>query len=152
MSRQVVRHLEGSGYRLECEPTEEVEMGLRDSRVETAIAVSDLDRARRFYSDQLGLGAGEAEEGGVRYTCGDGTRIFVYASGHAGQSSATVAGWLVHDLDQLMAELGSRGVVFEQYDQPGIKTDEHGVFDRGGFRAAWFRDPDGNTMALTQTR
>jgi catechol 2,3-dioxygenase-like lactoylglutathione lyase family enzyme len=125
-------------------------MGLRDYRVDTAIAVSDLDRARRFYEDQLDLGQGEAEEGGVRYTCGDGTRVFVYASGHAGRSSATVAGWLVRDLDGLMAELGARGVVFEHYDQPGIKTDEHGVFDGGAVRAAWFSDPDGNTMALTQ--
>ena len=51
-----------------------------------------------------------------------------------------------------MTELRSRGVLFEHYDQPGIKTDEHGVFDTGTFRAAWFRDPDGNTMAVTQTR
>jgi catechol 2,3-dioxygenase-like lactoylglutathione lyase family enzyme len=133
-------------------PTEEVSMGLRDNRVETAIAVSDLERARRFYEDQLELGTGEADEGGVRYTCGDETRIYVYASQHAGRSSATVAGWLVDDLDQLMAELGAKGVVFEHYDQPGIKTDEHGVFDTGTVRAAWFRDPDGNTMALTEAR
>jgi catechol 2,3-dioxygenase-like lactoylglutathione lyase family enzyme len=125
-------------------------MGLRDHRVETAIAVSDLDRARHFYEDQLDLGRGATEEGGVRYTCGYGTRIFVYTSVHAGHSSATVAGWAVEDLDQLMAELASRGVAFEHYDQPGIKTDEHGVFDGGAFRAAWFRDPDGNTMAITQ--
>ena len=127
-------------------------MGLRDYRVETAIAVSDLDRARHFYEDQLELGTAETEQGGMRYTCGDGTRIFVYASEHAGRSSATVAGWMVDDLDRLMTELRSRGVLFEHYDQPGIKTDEHGVFGTGTFRAAWFRDPDGNTMAVTQTR
>ena len=127
-------------------------MGLRDFRVETAIAVSDLDRARRFYEDQLALGPGDADPGGVRYTCGEGTRIFVYASQHAGRSSATIAGWYVDDLDETMAELGARGVVFERYDQSDIKTDEHGVFDTGTFRAAWFRDPDGNTMAVTQTR
>ena len=49
-----------------------------------------------------------------------------------------------------MDELGSRGVVFEQYDQPGIKTDSRGIFDAGRFRAAWVKDPDGNTMALTE--
>jgi hypothetical protein len=87
----------------------------------------------------------------VRYPCAEGTRIFVYLSpDHAGKSSATLAGWFVADLDQTMTELASRGVVFEQYDQPGIKTDERGVFDAGSFRAAWIRDPDGNTMAITE--
>jgi catechol 2,3-dioxygenase-like lactoylglutathione lyase family enzyme len=127
-------------------------MGLRDHRVETAIAVSDLDRARRFYEDQLALGPGAAETGGMTYPCGEGTKIFVYASEFAGQTSATVCGWYVDDLDREMAELSARGVVFEQYDQPGIKTDQHGVFEVETFRAAWFKDPDGNTMALTQNR
>ena len=127
-----------------------VAMNLRDARVETAIAVSDLGQARHFYEDQLALGSGEAEPGGVRYTCGDGTAIFVYGSAHAGRTRATVAGWAVDDLDQTMAELASRGVTFERYDQPDLKTDERGVFEAGNIRAAWIRDPDGNTLALTQ--
>jgi catechol 2,3-dioxygenase-like lactoylglutathione lyase family enzyme len=115
------------------------------------LAVSDLDRARRFYEHQLGLAPGEEEQDGVGYPCANGTRIFVYLSPeNAGKSAATLAGWFVDDLDLTMDELASRGVVFEQYDQPGIKTDERGVFDAGRFRAAWMKDPDGNTMALTQ--
>jgi catechol 2,3-dioxygenase-like lactoylglutathione lyase family enzyme len=126
-------------------------MGLSDSRVEAAMAVSDLDRARRFYEDQLGLVPAEAEEQGVRYACAPGSGIFVYLSPeNAGTSSATLAGWSVDDLDQTMDELASRGVAFEHYDQPGIKTDERGVFDAGRFRAAWVKDPDGNTMAITE--
>jgi catechol 2,3-dioxygenase-like lactoylglutathione lyase family enzyme len=126
-------------------------MGLSDCSVETLLAVSDLERARRFYEHQLGLMPGEEEEEGVRYPCADGTRIFVYLSPeNAGKSPATLAGWLVDDLDATMDELMSRGVLFEQYDQPGIKTDERGVFDAGRFRAAWVKDPDGNTMALTE--
>jgi catechol 2,3-dioxygenase-like lactoylglutathione lyase family enzyme len=126
-------------------------MGLSDSRVEAAMAVSDLDRARRFYEDQLGLVPAEEEEQGVRYACAQGSGIFVYLSPeNAGTSSATLAGWSVDDLDQTMDELASRGVTFEQYDQPGIKTDERGVFDAGRFRAAWVKDPDGNTMAITE--
>ncbi len=127
-------------------------MGLSDSTVEPAIAVSDLARARRFYEDQLGLAPGEEEAGqSVRYPCAEGTRIFVYLSAeNAGKSPATLAGWFVDDLDQTMTELGSRGVVFEQYDQPGIATDERGVFDAGRFRAAWVKDPDGNTLAITE--
>jgi catechol 2,3-dioxygenase-like lactoylglutathione lyase family enzyme len=127
-------------------------MGLSDHRVEAAMAVSDLDRARHFYEDQLGLVPGEEDPQGVRYPCAQGSGVFVYLSPeNAGQSSATLAGWSVDDLDQTMQELGSRGVVFERYDQPGITTDERGVFDAGRFRAAWVRDPDGNTIAITQT-
>ena len=126
-------------------------MGLSDCSVEVLLAVSDLDRAKRFYEHQLGLVAGEEEQEGVRYPCANGTRIFVYLSPeHAGRSPATLAGWLVDDLDETMDDLMSRGVRFEQYDQPGIKTDERGVFDAGRFRAAWVKDPDGKTMALTE--
>lgn len=126
-------------------------MGLSDCSVETLLAVSDLDRAKRFYEDQLGLVPGDEEEQGVRYPCADGTRIFVYLSPeNAGRSPATIAGWFVDDLDRTMDELASRGVEFERYDQPGIRTDERGVFDAGRFRAAWIKDPDGNTMALTE--
>jgi catechol 2,3-dioxygenase-like lactoylglutathione lyase family enzyme len=122
------------------------------STVEAAIAVSDLDRARRFYGGQLVLAPGEQEAGqSVRYPCAEGTRIFVYLSpDHAGKSSAALAGWFADDLDETMSELASRGVVFEQYDQPGIKTDASGVFDAGRFRAAWVTDPDGNTLAITE--
>jgi catechol 2,3-dioxygenase-like lactoylglutathione lyase family enzyme len=126
-------------------------MGLSECIVEAAMAVSDLDRARRFYEQQLGLVPGEEEDQAVRYPCAEGTAIFIYVSrDNAGRSPATQAGWFVGDLDQMMDELASRGVVFEQYDQPGLKTDERGVFDGGPFRAAWIKDPDGNTMALTQ--
>jgi catechol 2,3-dioxygenase-like lactoylglutathione lyase family enzyme len=126
-------------------------MGLSDCSVAALLAVSDLDRAKRFYEHQLGLVPDEDEQEGVGYPCANGTRVFVYLSPeNAGKSPATLAGWTVDDLDNTMDELASRGVVFEQYDQPGIKTDERGVFDAGRFRAAWIKDPDGNTMALTE--
>ncbi len=126
-------------------------MGLSDYRVQALLAVSDLDRAKRFYEDQLGLVPGEEEEEAVRYPCADGSEIGIYLSpGNAGKSPATLAGWFVDDLDEVMAELASRNVAFERYDQPGLSTDERGVFDAGRFRAAWMRDPDGNTLALTE--
>jgi catechol-2,3-dioxygenase len=125
-------------------------MGLSDCRVQAMVAVSDLDGARRFYEQQLGLAPGEEDEEVVTYPCADGTAISVYLSpDNAGRSPATLAGWFVDDLDQTMAELASRDVAFEQYDQPGLKTDSRGVFDGGRFRAAWIKDPDGNTIALT---
>jgi catechol 2,3-dioxygenase-like lactoylglutathione lyase family enzyme len=126
-------------------------MGLNDYRVQALLAVSDLDRAKGFYEDQLGLVPGEEEEEAIRYPCADGSEIGIYLSReNAGKSPATLAGWFVDDLDEVMAELASRNVVFEQYDQPGLSTDERGVFDAGRFRAAWIRDPDGNTLALTE--
>jgi catechol 2,3-dioxygenase-like lactoylglutathione lyase family enzyme len=126
-------------------------MGLSDCRVEAALAVSDLDRARHFYEEQLGLVPGEQEEVGVHYPCAQGSGVFVYLTPeNAGKSAATLAGWYVDDLDEAMDELASRGVVFEQYDQPGLKTDERGVFEAGPLRAAWTTDPDGNTIAFTQ--
>ena len=96
--------------------------------------------------------AGETEEQGVRYPCAQGgTWIFIYLSvENAGRSPATIAGFFVDDLAATMDDLASRGVTFERYDQPGLKTDERGVFDAGNFKAAWVRDPDGNTLAISQ--
>jgi catechol 2,3-dioxygenase-like lactoylglutathione lyase family enzyme len=126
-------------------------MGLSDYTVEASVAVSDLERARDFYERGLGLVPLEQEEEGSRYRCAGGTGIFVYLSAeNAGRATATLAGWFVHDLEAVMADLASRGVEFEHYDMPGIKTDANGVFDAGSFRAAWFKDPDGNTFAVTQ--
>lgn len=127
-------------------------MGLRDHTVGAVLAVSDLDAAKRFYEGALGLTPGDSDDQGVTYPCAKGTSLFVYLSPeNAGRNPATAAGWAVDDLDATMAELAARGVAFEQYDQPGIKTDPRGVFDAGGFRAAWMKDPDGNTLAITQT-
>jgi catechol 2,3-dioxygenase-like lactoylglutathione lyase family enzyme len=94
---------------------------------------------------------GETEEQGVRYPCAQGSGIFVYLSAeNAGRSPATHAGWFVDDLDATMDELAAHGVSFERYDQPGLETDERGVFDAGRFRAAWVKDPDGNTLAISE--
>ena len=126
-------------------------MGLSDCRVQAVLAVSDLDRAKRFYEQQLGLVPADEEEEAVRYPCADGSGIGIYLSPeNAGKSPATLAGWFVDDLNRTMDELAAHGVAFEQYDQPGLKTDEQGLFDAGRFRAAWFKDPDGNTIALTE--
>ena len=129
-------------------------MQLSEAVVEAVVVVSDLDRAKRFYEDELGLVRGEEERDvGVRYVCGRGTRLFLYLSPeNAGSSRGTVAAWFVDDLDQTVDELVSRGVTLEHYDQPGIKTDDRGVFTAQHLRAAWIKDPDDNTLALTEVR
>ena len=125
-------------------------MGLSDSRVSAAIAVSDVTKAKEFYEGKLGLSGGKDEvDGGVTYTCGDGTTIHPYPSpDNAGKSGATLAFWTVADVEAMVDELSAKGVTFEQYGEP-FNTDEKGIARFGGNAAgAWFRDPDGNVLAL----
>jgi catechol 2,3-dioxygenase-like lactoylglutathione lyase family enzyme len=125
-------------------------MGLSDSPVSTAIAVSDMDRAKQFYEGKLGLSGGKDEvDGGVTYTCGDGTTIHPYPSpDNAGKSGATVAFWTVADVEAMVDELSAKGVTFEQYGDP-FNTDEKGIATfEGNAAGAWFKDPDGNILAL----
>jgi catechol 2,3-dioxygenase-like lactoylglutathione lyase family enzyme len=126
-------------------------MPLSKYEVGAAVAVSDMERAREFYEGRLGLTApgGEQPDGGRRYACAAGTTIHVYPSPDgAGRSPATVAGWVVDDLQRVVDELTARGVVFERYDGPTLSTDERGIAVLGDSREAWFKDPDGNILAV----
>lgn len=124
-------------------------MGLSDSRVAPAIAVSDMDTARRFYEDKLGLSGGrDQDDGGHTYPCGGETEIHVYPSpGNAGSRGATLAAWFVDDVEATVDELTGNGVTFEQYGEP-FNTDAKGIARLGGSAIAWFRDPDGNILAV----
>jgi catechol 2,3-dioxygenase-like lactoylglutathione lyase family enzyme len=127
-----------------------IRMSLSDSKVTATIAVSDLQRAREFYEGKLGLSAASEDDAAqaVSYGCGDGSHLFVYVSEHAGKATATVATWEVSGLEQLVDDLTAKGVEFEQYEEP-MKTDEKGILRSEGMGAvAWFKDPDGNTIAV----
>ena len=123
---------------------------LNDFPVYATIATGDLARARAFYEGTLGFSA-EMEDptGGVMYISG-GTRFLLYPSEFAGAPQATVATWVVDDVDATVADLAGRGVTFEQYDLPGLKTDERGIAETGPFKGAWFNDPDGNILNVGQ--
>ena len=127
-------------------------MSLSGYRVQTSIAVSDLATATDFYEGKLGFAPSEEQDGESRiYECGDGTRLHVYASpAHAGKATGTLATWLVPDLEQVVDELSSHGVIFERYDDPSLETDEKGIHELGDGRVAWFKDPDGNTFAIEE--
>jgi catechol 2,3-dioxygenase-like lactoylglutathione lyase family enzyme len=126
-------------------------MSLGSYTVSAVVAVSDIDTAKEFYEDKLGLSEGrDAGDGGRTYECGGGSEIHIYPSPeNAGKSKATVAGWGVDDLERVVDELSSKGVSFERYDEP-IKTDAKGIATVDDSKAAWFKDPDGNTHGLIQ--
>jgi catechol 2,3-dioxygenase-like lactoylglutathione lyase family enzyme len=125
---------------------------LTSSRITAVVPVSDLEAAIRFYEGTLGLKLDERRdiEGfpEARFQAGAGT-LSAYQSGYAGQAGHTLTGFTVDDLDAVMAELRSRGIEFEDYDMPGLKT-ENGVATFGNLRAAWFKDPDGNILAIDE--
>ena len=91
----------------------------------------------------------EEYAGGVIYECGRGTVFFMYPSPGAGTSKASDAFWTVDDVEAEVAELKSRGVVFEEYDMPGLVT-KHGIATGGGAKTAWFKDTEGNILAISQ--
>jgi catechol 2,3-dioxygenase-like lactoylglutathione lyase family enzyme len=127
-------------------------MSLSNHKVRTSIAVSDMARASDFYEGKLGLSAGgeQADESRI-YGCGGDTSLHVYVSPtDAVKPTATLATWQVPDLEQVVDQLSSRGLAFERFDDPLLKTDEKGIHELPDGRVAWFKDPDGNTFALEQ--
>jgi catechol 2,3-dioxygenase-like lactoylglutathione lyase family enzyme len=129
--------------------SEEKAMKLSDYEVGVAVAVSDMDQAKEFYEGKLGLSGGQdSSDGGRTYRCAGRTALHVYPSPHAGKSMATLAGWEVDDLEATVDELASRGVTFEQYDQPPIETDEKGIATFEDGAVAYFKDPDGNILSV----
>lgn len=110
----------------------------------------DLARARAFYEGKLGFVPKEEIDGGVTYAFGGQTACFLYPTPNAGTSRASQAFWAVDDVDREIDELKARGVVFEDYDLPGEKSPS-GAITAGGAKAAWFKDSEGNILALVQS-
>ena len=122
---------------------------LKDSPIVPYIPASDVARARKFYEEKVGLVARAEIAGGVVYECGAGSWVFLYPSAGAGTSKASQLFWQVADVEAEVAELRGRGVVFEDYDSPGLKT-VNGIMTAGGNKAAWFKDPEGNILAIIE--
>src|SRR3954463_8867544 len=121
---------------------------LKDSNATATIAVKDIEAAKRFYESVLGLTLLPATEPGVAPFRTGATSILVYESQFAGTNRATAATWMVEDdLEGVVQALKAKGVTFEHYDFPGMKR-EGDLHVAGKSRAAWFKDPDGNILAL----
>ena len=114
------------------------------------IPCQNLARAKAFYTDTLGFKVINEQDEGVQFDSG-GVRFDVFPTRASG-GTATVAGWLVGGdrFESEIEDLRNRGVTFEQVDAPGIKTDERGIAEIEGFKAAWFKDTEGNVLAVTQ--
>jgi catechol 2,3-dioxygenase-like lactoylglutathione lyase family enzyme len=122
---------------------------LQDAQSFASIPAADLGRARAWYEEKLGLSPAMEMTGALMYQGGGGTAFLLYETEFAGTSKHTIAGWRVDDLDKEMADLRSRGVSFEDYDMPELKTVD-GVAEFEGTRSAWFMDSEGNILNLNQ--
>lgn len=112
------------------------------------VAVRDLERAKRFYAEILGLEEVDAEGREVVVYRTGGSRLQVYRSKLAGTNKATAVTWDVGDeVDELVRELRAKGVTFEHYDLPGLHQ-EGDLHVGGDLRVAWFKDPDGNVLSV----
>jgi predicted enzyme related to lactoylglutathione lyase len=138
------------GVRVAASSVEEVTM-LQDSPIYVYLPATDVARAREFYEKKLGLKVKEEVAGGVAYEFAKGTAAFLYPTPNAGTSKASQAFWSVKDVERTFAALRERGVVFEKYDRmDGKKTCDGYVVEAGGAKAAWFKDSEGNILAIIQ--
>jgi catechol 2,3-dioxygenase-like lactoylglutathione lyase family enzyme len=129
---------------------------LANSHIATRLPVRDLDRARRFYSEKLGLEPVEERPGGLLYRCG-ACFFGLFESSGAASGTHTQMGLEVADIEATVSVLRSRGVVFEEYDLPGLRTvngiatiDGNYPSKGVGERAAWFKDSEGNLLGMGQ--
>ena len=135
-------------------PTEAM---LAHSDVATRLPAQDLERARSFYAEKLGLEPVEERPGGLLYRCGSGS-FALFESAGAASGDHTQMGWEVADIDATVAALRARGVVFEEYDLPGLRTVDGIATIAGNYpskggvgeKGAWFRDSEGNLLGIGQ--
>ena len=121
---------------------------LKDATIHVYLPAANIARARTFYEEVVGLTPKEEYAGGVFYDCG-GATAFLYPTPNAGTSKASQAFWVVADVEAEVADLKRRGVTFEEYDMPGIRT-LNSVATGGGAKTAWFKDTEGNILAVSQ--
>ena len=122
---------------------------LQDSPMYSYLPATDVARARAFYEQKIGLRPSEEIAGGVAYKFAGGTACFLYPTKNAGTNRASQAYWQVKDVEREVAELKARGVTFEEYDVPGMKT-VNSIATAGGAKTAWFKDTEGNILAIVQ--
>jgi len=121
---------------------------LQKSPMYAYLPAKNVERARQFYEGKLGFQPKRELAGGVVYEFAGGTGCFLYPTPNAGTSLASQAFWQVEDIEREVAELRGKGVIFEQYDMPDMRD---GIATGGGAKAAWFKDTEGNILAIVQS-
>jgi len=117
---------------------------LGDAAAAAVLPVKDLDAAKKFYEETLGLKKENESPGGVTYRSGN-SHVFIYPTQYAGTNQATAIGWVIEDVAGAAETLKAKGVMLEHYDLPGV-TREGDVHIMGDLKAIWFKDPDGNIL------
>jgi predicted enzyme related to lactoylglutathione lyase len=123
---------------------------LSDKKVWPVLPAADMKRAKEFYTSKLGLSVEWEKESGTLFSAGQDSYLFMYAYGPT-RADHTVASFLVDDIEAEMEELRKRGIAFEEYDMPGLKT-KQGIAAMSPDRAAWFRDSEGNILSLVELK
>src|SRR6478609_3075922 len=121
----------------------------RDSKAFSSYSIKDLQRAKEFYTKILGLEVRDSPEGLGLQLAGGGS-VFLYPKPNHEPASFTVLNFRVDDVEKAVDALVAKGVRFEQYDLPGLKTDAKGIARGNGPTIAWFKDPDGNILSVVQ--
>lgn len=122
---------------------------IKDGQTAATLAVSDIGRAGKFYKETLGFSVMQESPAGMLFRSGGGTAFFVYPSEFAGTNKATAMSINVDDFEAAVADLRRKGIMFMDFDYPEFKT-ENGIAQTPEGPGAWFTDPDGNIIALTQ--
>ena len=122
-----------------------------NERISAVLVSTDLDRSQRFYQDTVGLTpSSETIKNHLVFDCGGGTSLLIYGRPSGNQADHTQVRFWSTDIAADVADLVARGVAFEEYDSGAFKTVDHVVTTPGVGRSAWFKDPDGNTVAVFQ--
>ena len=124
---------------------------VRDNKISAVLVSTDLERAQRFYEDKVGLDlSAETIKNHLVFECGDGTSLLIYGRPSGNKADHTQIRFWSGDIEKDVAELVAKGIEFDEYDTETFKTVNHVVTTEGIGRSAWFKDPDGNTIALFQ--
>jgi catechol 2,3-dioxygenase-like lactoylglutathione lyase family enzyme len=124
---------------------------VRDNKISAVLVSSDLESAQRFYEDKVGLNlSAETTKNHLVFECGDGTSLLIYGRPSGNKADHTQVRFWSSDIEKDVAELVANGIEFDEYDTKTFKTVNHVVTTKGIGRSAWFKDPDGNTIALFQ--
>ena len=121
----------------------------KDTKAFSSFSVDDLQKAKEFYGQTLGLELSEEKEGLALRMAGGGV-VFIYPKPNHTPATFTILNFPVNDIEQAVDELTKLGISFEHYDQEEIKTDTKGIHRNAGPKIAWFKDPAGNTLSVLE--